>query len=146
MSGLLALVDTNILVYSDDKNSPSYPAIKNFLEENLPKGVLAIAQQNICEFYAITTDSRRTSHPQTPADRILKISAWLQSGLFKTIGSTENTPATIIKLLTIYPAKGQEIFDVYLAATMIDNGIRKIYTADPKIFSKLGLQAINPLK
>ncbi len=69
----------------------------------------------------------------------------LSSGYYQLIFPIKQTPETIFTLLEKYPVKGQEIYDLYLAATAIDNGINTIYTADQKVFLKLGLNAINPL-
>src|SRR3989338_1161472 len=40
-----------------------------------------------------------------------------------------------------------DIFDYYLAATMLDNGINRILTINTKDFSKIpGIEAVNPFK
>lgn len=146
MTSDIGLVDTNILIYSDDVSSIFHQEAKRLIEDNIDAGSLVLSQQNLTEFFAITTDPRRSPKPQSANDRKILIANWLKSGIFRLILPTPNTMVVLYGLIEKFPASGQDIFDVYLAATMLDNGIKTIYTADTKIFSKLGLRAINPLK
>ena len=145
MSKSLFLVDTNILVYADDEGSSFYQLMKSFLEENLLKHDLAISAQNIIEYYSLVTNPQRISKPVSPEATKDRIKKWLETGLYKIISPTIFTPMTLLRILEKSPLKGPDIFDAYLAATMIDNGIDTICTADEKIFQRLGLKTINPL-
>ena len=140
-----SLVDSNLLVYSENKDSPFFDSSNDFLTKNFSYGRLFVAQQNLVEFYAIVTDPKRALNPKTADQATQVIKSWIKGEIFRIISPSKRSLESLVNLLRIYPAKGQEIFDVYLAATMIDNDIATIYTADTKIFKKLGLKAVNPL-
>lgn len=138
------LVDTNILVYSQDDRSPYYQAAKSFLEVTLEKSELAVSVQNFLEYFSVVTNPKN-SLAVGKALAQERITKWLDSGLFKVIRPTAQDVLILSRFLMEIKFKGPEIFDVYLGVTMITNNIDTIYTADPKIFRRLGLKAINPL-
>ncbi len=145
MNNSSVLVDTNILLYAHDESSFYHEKAKDFLEKNLPEQNLAISTQNIIEYYSLVTNPKRFSvaiSSKAVQDRIGK---WLETGFYKIISPTVTTTITLLRILGDLPIKGPDIFDAYLAATAIDNGIDTIYTADAKIFKKLGLKVIDPL-
>lgn len=141
------LVDTNILVYAHDDKSPDHQAAKLFLEGGLEKFSLAVSVQNFLEYFSVVTNPKNKLAVSSvlAGERILK---WLDSGFFKILSPTTKEPLILTRLLKNLgnvKFQGPEIFDVYLGVTMIANDINIIYTADPKIFRRLGLKAINPL-
>jgi len=57
-----------------------------------------------------------------------------------------HTIDTITKLIEKYSPKSQSIFDYFLVATMLDNGIYGIYTADSEHFKQFdSIKIINLL-
>ena len=65
---------------------------------------------------------------------------------FRIILPTDRTVQRLHALLTDRPAIGQHVFDAFLAATMLENNVRTIYTQNVKDFEIYhDLQAINPL-
>lgn len=145
MSSSFCLVDTNVLVYADDEESVACLTARKFLEKNLPDRLLAISWQNIIEYYSLITNQKRVPKAVLAEVARERIKAWTKSGLYKIVAPEPDTQTTLLRLLGDLPVAGPDIFDVALAATMIDNGIDTIYTADTRIFKKLGLKAINPL-
>lgn len=140
----LCLIDTNLLVYSETPESEFFTRAVKFMEKAILTHNTTISLQNLTEFYAIMTGAK-TGHPEARDQVINKINWFVNSELFQIIRPTPQTAKTLIDQLRKFPVSGKDIHDVFLAATMIDNGINTIYTADTKIFKKLGLQAINPL-
>lgn len=64
MSAELALVDTNVLVYALFAQRPEHAASLALLESAGDSGAnLAVAPQNLAEFYAVVTNPRRVSTP-----------------------------------------------------------------------------------
>jgi predicted nucleic acid-binding protein len=96
---------------------------RNLLDSDLP---LCVAPQVLAEFYAVATDRRRVTVPFTPTE----------AGAFITelVSRVEvlSVPASVvnrwIKLAEQHAVSGSDVFDVQLAATMLENGISRIYT------------------
>jgi predicted nucleic acid-binding protein len=134
------LVDTNILIYSLDKKSPFYTASCNLLRDGLQKGArFIIAQQNLVELIAVLTKAYKISPNEALAD------AGSFAFNFEIITPLPTTLETFERLLK--QSKGQQqIFDIYLAATMRDNDVCRIITANKKDFLGLGMEEIVEVK
>lgn len=79
---------------------------------------------------------------QSRAQRELR--AYLSSRL-KLILPKDTTVARMSDLLGSQAIKGGKIFDFFLAATMLDNGVGTIYTENVRDFAGIaGIEAINP--
>ena len=134
------IIDSNILVYSIDKNSEKHQKAQNFLKENL--GSLEIAHQNIFETLRVIT------YPKLPKpmkindaigalERILKVC--------RMVSPNWKTSSIAIELIKKYKLSSDTVFDAYLAATALSNGIDTIATDNTKDFQKLKeLTLINP--
>lgn len=146
MNSQLVLIDTNILIYASDESSVFQEKARRFLEKKLPFKNLCLAIQNLTEFYAIVTNPKRVKNSLNQNQAIRAIKSYLNSGLFQIIIPKPATVFRITTLLDKYLIKNREIHDLHLAAVMMDNEVKTIYTADTKIFNRLGLRAINPLK
>lgn len=140
------LVDTNILVYASDEDSIFQSKAQNFLENFLVENRSYLAIQNLTEYYAIVTNAKRIKHPLSQLQALSAIESFLHSNLFRIVYTTQNTLARVINILKKFHVKAEEIHDVHLVAVMMDNNINTIYTADTKVFTRIGLKAINPLK
>lgn len=139
-----SLVDTNIIVYATDTTSIYHARAKKFLERMILSKKLVVALQNITELYSLLTNKKKIPHYLKPNDAERVLDTIVNSGDYTVITPTSQTPMRLLSLLKRYPAKGAEVHDVHLAAIMIDHHISTIYTADTKIFKKVGLTAINP--
>lgn len=146
MNSQLVLIDTNILIYASDESSVFQEKARRFLEKKLPFKNLCLTIQNLTEFYAIVTNPKRVKNSLNQNQAIRAIKSYLNSGLFQIIIPKPATVFRITALLDKYLIKNREIHDLHLAAVMMDNEVKTIYTADTKIFNRLGLRAINPLK
>lgn len=140
------LVDTNILVYAYHRSSEHHLVAKNFLEDLLGRQIPFLSIQNLIEFYSIVTNHKRVDSPLTQKESKQKLDQIINGGFYRIVSPLKTTPNTLTTLLSKISVTATDIFDLHLAATMIDNGINTIYTADTTIFKKAGLKAINPLK
>src|SRR3990167_5138354 len=117
----VVLFDTNILVYARDLESPNYQKAKE-LQDAVNEGVLnaVITPQNLLEFYSVITNQAKSKKADSPKEAIVEIKKYL---------------------------RGRKIFDVYLVATMLSNGIKTIYTANERDFEMFGeIKVVNPFK
>lgn len=140
-----AIVDTNIIVYAMDVTSMYHVRAKAFLQRMIHTKKLVVALQNLTELYALLTNKKKIPHFLTPSETQRILATIINGGDYTVITPTSHTPQQLLTLLKSYSVKGAEVHDMHLAAVMIDHQISTIYTADTKIFKKVGLTAINPL-
>ena len=135
-SGERYLVDTNVLVYSVNKGSPFYVSSRQIIEEALLEGArLAVAHQNLIEFIAVLTRGYKIAEREALKDAGIFAS---QFDLIYPLYTTLQTYMSLARKL-VYKAYP---FDLYLVATMKDNGVDRIITANAKDFGGTGLKEI----
>lgn len=125
------LVDTNILIYAINADSPKHQLAQEFLKENSSN--LEIAHQNILEAIRVLTH-QKFSHSMKLKDALNAIEAI--SELSRVITPNHNTFYIAIELIRAHKLIGNRIFDTYLVATALTNGIRTIATDNIKDFQK----------
>ena len=134
-STISGVIDTNILVYAhleDAEHSGESIALLNLVRTG--QQAAAVTPQILMEFYAIITDPRRVTAPYTPAEASAAIRRLLALlGMYVL-----PFPADLIDrtqaLLERRPVIGPAVFDVQIVATMLGNGVTRIYTFDRKGF------------
>lgn len=134
------LIDSNILIYAINIDSQKHLKAQQFLEEN--SGNLEISHQNILETLRVLTH-KRFSNPMEIKDAISAIQAIAE--FCRIITPTPTTYYLSLELITGYRLTGNRIFDAYLAATALSNGVGVIATDNIKDFQKFApLKIINP--
>lgn len=121
------IVDANVLVYAFDADAPQHLACRRLLNEGRSgTTTLYVTSQILCEFYSIVTNPRRVTRPRKAADAIDAI-----AGLLSFV-HVLRIPARAVEgwldLLRRTPVTGGDVFDLQLAATMLANGVSRIYT------------------
>ena len=142
-------VDTNILVYANNEDSPFHIICKALVEKAISSQMrAAIAIQNLIELYAVITDKRKVEHPLSPLKAKEIIDFYKDQEAIQRITPTSQTFNTVTELIAKHKPKAQSIFDYLLVATMIDNGVYEIYTANSDHFKPFSptIKTINPLK
>jgi len=132
---------------ANNKDSQFHAACK-FIVEKAVTGEIktAIAVQNIIELYAVITDKRRVEHPLSPMKAKELIEFYNGNDNIQIIAPLPKTIDTIAALIEKYRPKSQSIFDYLLVATIIDNGIHGIYTANSEHFKHFdSIIVVNPL-
>src|SRR5688572_2616998 len=118
-----SLVDANILVYAASPAAPQYPASRALLES---EAKLCVSPQVFAEFYSVVTNPRRVTLPFTPAEARAFIGALLpRLDVLPMIGAVV---ARWAELAERHGVTGADVFDLQLVATMLENGVRRIYT------------------
>ena len=132
----LALLDTNVLVYSFFRDHPFYPASAHLVDQaEAYDAGFCVVPQVFAEFYAIITNPRRVSAPFTVAEALTELAT-----LRALPGLTQlPVPLDIVDrwsaLLVQRPVTGRDFFDVQLVAAMLGNGVTTIYTFNVKDFT-----------
>jgi predicted nucleic acid-binding protein len=142
----VCLLDTNVLVYAADKNSPFFESSRKLIESGFAGKIdLCISPQTISEFFAVITDSKRVDNPRTQEEALTEIKKYLQSKRIRKIYPGPETSNTMVDLLERYPVKKQEIFDLQLVATMLSNRVKRIFTFNREDFLKFAdIEVVEP--
>lgn len=136
------LIDSNILIYAINLDSPKSKIAQTFLEENL--GKLEITHQNILESIRVLT------HPKF--SNPMKIKACLKalasiSESSHILYPDQRSYYIVLELMENYNLSGNRIFDAYLVAIMLSYGIKEIATDNERDFKKFeGIHVVNPFK
>jgi len=139
------LFDSNILVYAHNLYSPFYKKAKELHKQVVfksLKGVVAI--QNLLEFYATITSPKLVGNRQVPKNAHRSCLVYFKAG-FRIIYPKHDDLQNALYLAEKNNISGKKIFDLYLVATMLSNGIETIYTANDKDFKDFSeIKAVNP--
>lgn len=125
----LSLIDTNVLVYAADETSDFHQASRKLREKALIGEIsLSVCPQVLNEFYAIVTDPKRVDMPISYKEARLEIEKYFYSRNILKIYAKPGVMEIILDLLKRYKIKRQNIFDAQLVATMLANGVTRLYT------------------
>ena len=142
-------IDTNILVYAHNVDSPRHKAATRFLEVELNRRdergnwTVCIPAQALLEFLNTITWSRLESPlPLRVASEIVQ--AYVDLGV-PIIHAKPTQLQTVLELLHQVNSR-KNIFDVGLAAILRDNGVVGLYTVNVKDFQVFDfIEIINPI-
>ncbi len=140
------LLDSNILVYANNEDSPFHSPCKRLVEDAIDGCFSAyIAHQNLLELYAVVTDKRRVEKPLTPESANSLINFYLTSRNISILYPPPATFSVLGKLIADHAPVSHGVFDLVLVALMIENGITKIHTANTRHFANFKeITAISP--
>ena len=134
------LVDTNIFIYAINADSPKYKRAQKFLKDNQVK--LEISHQNVLEAIRVLTH-KSFSRPMTLKHALKAVLVIIKSCFL--ISPNQSTYYFAIELIKNYKLSGNRIFDAYLAATALSNGIDTIATDNTRDFKKFKeIKLLNP--
>lgn len=121
------LIDSNVLVSAYDETEEQHEASYALVEHAMAGEIPAcVAQQNLLEFIAVVTHAKRVTHPLSVAEALSHVADYL--ACLDLIWPGPVTFFTFQGLLRAYPALRERVFDVYLAATALDNRVENICT------------------
>lgn len=126
------LIDSNVIIYAINKSSPKHKPAQKYLEEK--KDRLAVAHQNIFESLRILTHPKFTS-PMSSANALRAVEAITDN--LNLIYPNYDTYFVARSLIKKYGITSNRIFDTYLTATALSNGINVIVTDNEADFISL---------
>ena len=131
----LSLVDTNVFVYFLYDASPQHAAAQALLNQaRQPNARLCMTPQVMTEFYSTITNPRRVSPAYEPEAALREVEKFLAlPGLF-LLSIPVGVVVRWVALARQYGISQSDIFDAQLAATMLEHGIRRIYTFNVQDF------------
>jgi predicted nucleic acid-binding protein len=122
------LIDSNILVYALNTDSPKCVVAQEFL---LSQKQLVLAQQNISEVVRILTH-HKFPHPYSINDCLSALRPILDAAVL--VHPLMETTEVWLRLLSKYQMSGVRVLDAYLVATALSNSITTIATDNVKDF------------
>ena len=133
----LTLLDTNILVYAIYRRSPLHASAATLVDRALrQRGLYCIAPQNLVELAAVVTRRRPGDEP-LPGDEVLRITDMLsRSRALIKIYPQRGTVARAMREATRVGIYGSSWYDLFLALTMRDAGVRAIVTENVSDFER----------
>lgn len=139
------MLDANVLVYARNRQSLYHKRAKE-VRDQAQIGTIAacITPQILWEFFAVVTNSKRIEKPLSTEDAFDEIEQYWNSEMLIKILPNENTFVMVRRLVRKYRIIGQQIHDVHLIATMIDNKVFTIYSGDETLQKFTEIRAINP--
>lgn len=144
MSGV---IDTNILLYAANSDSPENAKAAAFLAGGERVSGQCYVTEGICyEFLRVSTHARVFSAPLS-ASQALEFLGWLfEDGQIRLLSPGERHWDTLKEIVSalVHPA-GNLFYDMRTAAIMRDSGIRTIYTADRDFLQFADLRVIDPV-
>lgn len=136
ISSDLALFDTNILVYAMNEDAEQHEAAMNLRDRALAGKIAArLAPQVLFEYVAVTTRGRVMTTPLSASDALEDVEEFVAA--FPIIHPPADIISRTLALARPLGITGVAIHDIHLVATMLANGITRIYTFDDAVFAKI---------
>jgi toxin-antitoxin system PIN domain toxin len=141
------VVDTNILIYAADLDSPFHPVCYAWLEEQRRKADAWYSTWSIVyEFLRITTHPRVMRVPWVTAQAWSFIKAIMASPGFSLLEPTPRHADLLDDLFVQMPhLAGNILHDVHTVALMREHGIRQVVTRDADFHRFKGIDVLDPL-
>ena len=133
----LILLDTNVLVYGQEKQSRFFESSRILLEKGFAGMLpLCVSPQILMEFHSTVTNPKRVTKAVPVADSLDQIKEYLVSPSIRKIYPSRKTLSEVLRLIEVYQISRQEIYDAQLVATMLSNGVTRICTYNVEHFKK----------
>ena len=142
-----ALLDTNVLVYAADATSPFHEPSRRLRDRGFWGEVpLVVTPQILMEFFAVITSPRRVTTPRSPQEAGAEVEQYVRADRIAKIFPSAATLEQTCTLLRQHPQVArQEVFDLFLAATMLAHEVTHIYTYNRSHFARFpGIQVLAP--
>lgn len=135
--------DSHFFVYSQDKISPFYKVTEVLFSRVLSGEIKAVcAQQNILETESVLI----RFYNKKPELIVRLMEDILLNYNINIITPKQNTYERYHDLI-MQSKLPYDLYDYFLAATMLDNGINRVLTGNTKDFTQIpGIEAVNPFK
>ncbi len=136
-------VDTNILVYATDPQSPWHAKATQALNDARQKGIeLVISPQILREYLAIAT--RPTGGKPRTADALENVRTFQEE--LEVVETSSAETAQLLALVERYTVAGKQVHDANIVSTMLLHGIRHILTHNVGDFARFSdLVTVLPL-
>lgn len=124
-------LDTNILLYASDSDSPFYRAASSFLEACMQQEELfCLGWPTVMSYLRIATHPSVFSRPLTPEEAMANVETLLGLPHTRFLSEEEGFWAIYRELTAGVPTRGNLVPDAHLAAILRQHGVKRLYTHD----------------
>ena len=144
----MVVVDTNVLVYAADADSPHHEPCRAWLETQRVKAdAWSCTWPIVYEFLRVTTHPRVMRRPWTASSAWDFVAALLASPGLGMLVPTLRHPEVAAAVLSELPhLTGNLMHDAHTAILMREHGIRRICTRDTDFHGFPFLEVVDPLR
>ncbi len=145
---MMIVVDTNVLVYASNEDSPFHGACRHWLEQHVRHADAWYTTWPILyEFMRVVTHRRALSQPWSVQSAWNFVVALLAAPGLDVLVPTERHPDIAAQLFTELPQlSGNILHHAYTAVLMREHGIRQICTRDTDFHRFPFLEIIDPVQ
>ena len=141
----MILIDTNLLIYAVDRDSPHHARARRWFEATLSGTEwVGLAWLAVLAFLRITTHPGVMRKPLASEDAIAYVDGWLRQPFVRLVGPGEPHWPILRNLLQASGAAGNLTSDAHLAALAIEHGCT-IASTDNDFRRFAGVTHVNPL-
>jgi len=140
------VIDTNVLVYAVNADSPCFTACRNRIEEwRNQSSAWYLTWGIVYEFLRVATHPRIFRKPYQAGQAWAFIEALLASPSLGFLVPTDRHPAVAAEVVAQLPLlSGNLLLDAQTAVLMKEHGIRRIYTRDTDFHRFSFLEVVDP--
>jgi predicted nucleic acid-binding protein len=128
-------LDTNILVYLANEDSPFHSTTSNKFKEVATHYEMWISRQVLREYVVVMTRAGIVEKPLSSNDVVADIAQWISC--FNVADETKAVTDFLLEMIKKYDAKGKRIHDINIAATMQAYSIKKLFTMNKDDFAQI---------
>lgn len=141
------VVDTNVLVYAADRDSPAHARCYELLEDwRRQAAAWYVTWPIVYEFLRVSTHPRVFRRPWRVQDAWRFMEVLLASPGLGVLAPTDRHPDVAAQTIAELPFLGGNLMhDAHTAVLMREHGIRRVYTRDTDFHRFPFVDAIDPL-
>ena len=141
------VVDTNVLIYGADRDSPDHIRCRALIEEWRSQITPWYVTWGIVyEFLRVVTHPRVLTRPLSPTQAWAFLDALFASPQLRILSETDRHRHVAAEVFAEVPdITGNLVFDAHTAILMRENGIRTIYTRDSDFNRFPFLDTVDPV-
>jgi toxin-antitoxin system PIN domain toxin len=142
----MILVDTNILIYAEDKLSLLHEEARQWWDTQLSEeSPVCLCWSILSSFIRISTNRQIFIMPLTMKQAIARVKSWIDQPCVRLINPTESHWEIFQSMLLDGQAKANLVADAHLAALAVEHGCT-LYSTDSDFSRFPRLKWKNPLK
>ena len=142
----MILVDTNILIYAEDRLSQLHEEARQWWDAQLSgESPVCLCWSILTSFFRISTNRQIFKKPLTMKQAITRVQSWIDQPCVRLINPTESHWQIFKKMLIECQANANLVVDAHLAALAIEHGC-VLYSTDLDFSRFPKLKWKNPLK
>jgi predicted nucleic acid-binding protein len=125
----LAALDTNVLIYALYADAEYHRAARLLVDQARSEdAALCFTPQVLAELYSVITNPRRVTEAKSPEAVLEVITNLIAMPGLTLLPFPLDLVSRWTALLRQHPVSERKVFDVQLIATLLANGVKKLYT------------------